>query len=151
MNSAGGVEKLEGGLAYYFMPPENISDVIYDPVHFIVYFIFITTCCGLFSKFWLEISGRSATDILRQFHENGYTIAGAKNDESIYKILNKHITTAAIFGGICIGVLSVFSDLIGTVGSGTGMLLVVNIIYGYFEQYKDENDMSSKIRNTVEF
>jgi len=65
MNSAGGVEKLEGGLAYYFMPPENISDVIYDPVHFIVYFIFITTCCGLFSKFWLEISGRSATDILR--------------------------------------------------------------------------------------
>lgn len=59
------MEKLEGGLAYYLMPPESITDIIYNPVHFIIYSIFITASCALFSKFWLEISGKSATDILR--------------------------------------------------------------------------------------
>ena len=60
-------------------------------------------------------------------------IAGSNREESIYKRLNKLIPIAAVFGGICIGVLSVVSDLIGTIGSGTGLLLVVNIIYGYYE------------------
>ena len=78
-------------------------------------------------------------------------IAGSSRDISLYKQLNKLIPIAAIFGGMCIGVLSVLSDLIGTICSGTGLLLVVNIIYGYFEQFKKEKDIYSKIRNTVEF
>ena len=60
-------------------------------------------------------------------------IAGTKNQDSVYNRLKKLIPVAAVFGGICIGLLTVFSDLIGTIGSGTGMLLVVNIIYGYYE------------------
>ena len=60
-------------------------------------------------------------------------ISGSSKDSSLYKQLNKLIPIAAIFGGMCIGFLSVLSDLLGTIGSGTGMLLVVNIIYGYFE------------------
>lgn len=51
----------------------------------------------------------------------------------MYKVLEKHIPVAAFVGGVFIGVLSVFSDLIGTIGSGTGLLLVVNIIYSYYE------------------
>lgn len=47
--------------------------------------------------------------------------------------MNKLIPIAAVFGGMCIGVLTIVSDLIGTIGSGTGLLLVVNIIYGYYE------------------
>lgn len=147
----GGPDKLEGGLAYYLMPPEKIGDILYDPVHFIVYVIFICGSCAAFSHFWLDISGRSATDILRQFHENNYKLANYSSEESMYKVLKKNIPVAAIFGGICIGLLSVFSDLIGCIGSGTGMLLVVNIIYSYYEQFKDEKDVYSKIKGTVEF
>lgn len=61
----GGPEKLEGGLSYYLMPPENFSEIIYNPIHFIIYMTFIIGSCGLFSKMWLEMSGRSAIDILR--------------------------------------------------------------------------------------
>lgn len=124
---------MEGGLAYYLMPPDRVSDIIYDPVHFIIYVIFIISSCALFAHFWLELSGRSATDILRQFHENNYALAGIKSEESIYKVLKKNIPIAAVLGGIFIGLLSVFSDLIGCIGSGTGLLLVVNIIYSYYE------------------
>ncbi len=120
-------------------------------MHFVIYITFIVVSCGLFSKFWLELSGRSTTDVLRQFHENDLMISGTSRESAIYDQLKKKIPIAAVFGGICIGVLSVFSDLIGTIGSGTGLLLLVNIIYGYFEQFSKEKDIYAQIRNSVEY
>jgi protein transport protein SEC61 subunit alpha len=43
----------------------------------------------------------------------------------MYKELKRIIPTAAAFGGACIGALSVASDLLGALGSGTGILLAV--------------------------
>ena len=33
-----------------------------------------------------------------------------------------------------IGLVSILSDLLGAIGSGTGILITVTIIYGYFEK-----------------
>ena len=46
-------------------------------------------------------------------------------EQSMYKELKRVIPTAASFGGAIIGALSVTSDLIGALGSGTGILLAV--------------------------
>lgn len=46
-------------------------------------------------------------------------------EQSMYKELKRVIPTAASFGGAIIGALSVASDLIGALGSGTGILLAV--------------------------
>lgn len=45
---------------------------------------------------------------------------------------------AAATGGICVGLLTIFADFMGAIGSGSGILLAVNIIYGYFEQMHKE-------------
>jgi len=34
---------------------------------------------------------------------------------------------------MCIGALTVVADLLGAIGSGTGILLAVTIIYQYYE------------------
>lgn len=60
-------------------------------------------------------------------------MANGNRDGSMYKELKRVIPTAAIFGGAMIGLLSVVTDLVGALGSGTGILLAVTIIYGYFE------------------
>merc|ERR1712107_534835 len=52
--------------------------------------------------------------------------------------LNRYIPTAAAFGGLCIGALSVLADFMGAIGSGTGILLAVTIIYQYFEMFVRE-------------
>lgn len=52
--------------------------------------------------------------------------------------MKKIIPIAATCGGVIIGILSVTADLLGAIGSGTGILLAVNIIYGYFETYEKE-------------
>ncbi|KAE8700557.1 Detected protein of confused Function [Hibiscus syriacus] len=59
-------------------------------------------------------------------------------DSNLQKELNRYIQTAAAFGGMCIGALTVLADFMGAIGSGTGMLLAVTIIYLYFETFEKE-------------
>ena len=41
---------------------------------------------------------------------------------------------------MCIGLLTIIADLMGAIGSGTGILMAVSIIYGIFETFKREKD-----------
>lgn len=64
----------------------------------------------------------------------------------IYKrfTVRRYIPTAAAFGGLCIGGLSVMADFLGAIGSGTGILLAVTIIYQYFEIFvKEQSEVGS--------
>lgn len=60
------------------------------------------------------------------------------NTQSLKKELNRYIPTAAAFGGMCIGALTIVADFLGAIGSGTGILMAVTIIYQYFETYEKE-------------
>ena len=52
---------------------------------------------------------------------------------SMYKELKRVVPTAAALGGAILGLLSVAADLMGAIGSGTGILMAVTIIYSYWE------------------
>ena len=39
---------------------------------------------------------------------------------------------------MAIGALTIFADFMGAIGSGTGILLAVTIIYEYFEENRKE-------------
>lgn len=65
------------------------------------------------------------------------TIEGFRK-ESVQRYLNNYIPIAATFGGACLGALSVACDLMGVIGSGTGLLLAVTITYGMFETIAKE-------------
>ena len=54
--------------------------------------------------------------------------------EAMIKYLSRYIHIAATFGGICIGALCIFADFMGAIGSGTGIMLAVTIIYSFFEE-----------------
>eukprot|EP01006_Ploeotia_vitrea_P042466 TRINITY_DN66629_c1_g8_i2.p1 TRINITY_DN66629_c1_g8~~TRINITY_DN66629_c1_g8_i2.p1 ORF type:complete len:482 (-),score=79.48 TRINITY_DN66629_c1_g8_i2:52-1497(-) len=128
-----------GGLAYYVSPPQSFGDMLTDPFHAVFYVAFVLTTCALFSKAWIEVSGTSARDVAKQLKEQELTLRGFRNvDQSIVKELNRYIPTAAAFGGMCIGALTVAADFLGAIGSGTGILLAVGIIYQYFETFQKE-------------
>lgn len=48
------------------------------------------------------------------------------------------ISVASGFGGAILGMVSILSDMMGAIGSGTGILLCVTIIYQYFEMFAKE-------------
>lgn len=95
------------------------------------------SACALFSKTWIEVSGSSPRDVAKQLKEQQLVMRGHR-EQSMYKELKRIIPTAAAFGGLCIGALSVTADLLGAIGSGTGILLAVTIIYQYFEIFVKE-------------
>ena len=131
-----------GGLAYSISPPRDLRDFIIEPLHSIIYVIFILISCGLFSKTWVELSGKSARDIAKSLRDNHYFLEGIReNEENVYQQLNRTIPAAATLGGMCIGLLTIFADFMGAIGSGTGILLAVTIIYEYFDELKkSENE-----------
>jgi protein transport protein SEC61 subunit alpha len=98
---------------------------------------FILTACALFSKTWIEVSGASARDVAKQLRDNQVVMKGHR-DSALFHVLNRYIPTAAAFGGMCIGALSVMADFMGAIGTGTGILLSVTIIYQFLETYYKE-------------
>lgn len=130
------------GIAYYISPPRNLTDFFGDIPHTIIYLIFILGTCALFSRTWIEVSGQSARDVLKQLGDQDLMVTKRDSgDKDSIAVLNKYIPVAAAFGGMCIGLLSVVADLLGAIGSGTGILLAVTIIYQYYEMLtKNKNE-----------
>jgi len=128
-----------GGIAYYISPPRTLAEIVYDPFHAVIYLFFILAACAMFSKTWIDVSGSSPRDVAKQLREQDMCFLGHR-DSSLIKVLNRYIPTAAAFGGMCIGALTVVADFTGAIGSGTGILLAVTIIYGYWEMFQREGD-----------
>merc|ERR1719456_1588561 len=133
-----------GGIAYYISPPHSFSDVWDDPIHVIFYIAFVLISCALFSKTWIEVSGSSARDVAKQLKEQQMMMPGYRDSE-LPKVLNRYIPTAAAFGGACIGALTILADFLGAIGSGTGILLAVTIIYQYFETVYKEKEQGNAL------
>jgi preprotein translocase subunit SecY/protein transport protein SEC61 subunit alpha len=48
-------------------------------------------------------------------------------------LLNRYIPSLTIISGITIGLLASISDVLNVFGSGTGILLMVNIMVSYYQ------------------
>jgi protein transport protein SEC61 subunit alpha len=133
-----------GGFAYYISPPSSVSNIWEDPIHALVYVSFVLVSCALFSKFWIEVSGSSPRDVAKQLRDQSMVFKGHRED-SLLKVLDMYIPTAAAFGGMCIGMLTIMADFLGAIGSGTGILLAVTIIYQYFEMFYKEKEQGNML------
>lgn len=143
MEYGGGQMIPVGGLVYYISPPNSLTEVASNPLHALFYVVFMLSACALFSKTWIEVSGSSANDVAKQLKEQQMFIQGHRDTTaSLKKELNRYIPIAAAFGGMCIGALTIVADFMGAIGSGTGILLAVTIIYQYFETYEKEKSQA---------
>lgn len=128
-----------GGLVYYITPPHSLAEAAANPIHTVFYVAFMLAACALFSVTWIEVSGQSASEVAKNLREQQYFLQGHRDTVgSLKKELNRYIPTAAAFGGMCIGALTIVADFMGAIGSGTGILLAVTNIYQYWEQYERE-------------
>jgi len=133
-----------GGLAYYISPPTSLSEVASSPFRALFYVTFVLSTCALFSKTWIEVSGSSASDVAKQLNNQQIFIQGHRDTPAaLKKELNRYIPVAAAFGGMCIGALTIVADFMGAIGSGTGVLLAVSIIYQFFESFERERSQGA--------
>ena len=123
--------------------------MLYDPFHTLFYLFFTLTDCAIFGRTWTEVSGTIVKDVAKQMREGGVIIKGHR-DTATARVLGRYIPIAAALGGICIGVLTVMADYLGAIGSGTGILLTVTIVYEYYESFMRENpDLQSLMKQQM--
>jgi len=108
------------------------------------YMVLFVLTCVIFGKFWVEVGGQSVSSVAQQLQRSGMSIPGFRRDERvIVGVLNRYIPTIVILGSIFVGLLSFFADITGAIGTGTGILLTVGIIYRFYEQLAKEQAFES--------
>nr|QSE03637.1 protein transporter SEC61 subunit alpha [Metchnikovella dogieli] len=133
----GGGMYAERGFAHYMMAPESLRDLFFSPLKTLAYLCFFLGLSFFLSRMWIEVSGTAPKDVARRLKAQGMTLRGHR-DGSLQKELERIIPIAAGLGGVVIAFVCVCADLLGAVGSGTGILMTVTIIYQYFEIFAKE-------------
>ncbi len=106
-----------------------------DIIHAVLYIIILTISCVLFGKFWIELGGQGPDKVADQLQRAGMYIPGFRRDPRVIKqVLDRYIPTITILGSAFVGILAGLADLTGALGSGTGILLTVGIVYRLYEE-----------------
>ena len=104
------------------------------------YMVVIIAGSTVFSMFWVQTSGMDARSVAEQFKSSFLTIPGFRRDPRIIEgVLDRYIPAITVLGGAFIGFLSGFADMTSAIGSGTGILLTVMILYQLWEQLENQH------------
>jgi preprotein translocase subunit SecY len=113
----------------------SFADIGFAPyLHALFYTVLLTGGSVLFSWFWMQTSGMDSQSVSKQIMSSGLRIPGFRADARIIEhILSRYIPQLTIMGGITIGLLSSFADMLGSLVTGTGLLLAIMIVYRLYE------------------
>src|SRR3989338_2470851 len=143
-----------GGLAFW-IGSTNLLDLIirggFLPIYLlqgffhIAFFVFFST---LFAVFWVKTSGMDAKSQAHKVAASGLHITGFRQDERVLEsIFERYIMPLTVMGGIAIGLLASVTDLLGALVSGTAILLVIMIMYQFFQNIaKHQAEMNPAMR-----
>lgn len=130
---------LFGEIYSYFTGQTPYSQLSQELLRGLTYLLFLTGSSTLFAIFWVSTSGMDSGSVAEQIEGIGMNIPGYRSDKkSMELVLNKYIPHLAVIGGFAIGVIAAFADFTGAIGTGTGILLTVMIVYNYYEELSNQ-------------
>jgi preprotein translocase SecY subunit len=133
-----------GGLVYYMTAPQGLTTTtnngtLQDPIHAIIFLLYLVGMAVLFARLWVEIGGLNPKAVAKNLMDADVQVPGFRRTGlSIEQMLNRYIPTLTIIGGILIGLVAGISDLFGVFGTGIGILLMVDIILQYYQMLLKE-------------
>jgi len=127
------------GLVYYIEPPSGIASVTADPLRAVIYLVILVLISIGFAWLWVQMTGMGPGDVAQQLQDSGLSIPGFRRDIRVMGwVLERYIMAVTIMSGAFVGLISGLADFMGALGSGTGILLTVGIIYGLYEEIARE-------------
>ena len=145
----------ESGFIYWINPPELLREMVigsFTPsmlLQGLSYILIYVAGAVLFSIFWVQTAGLDARSQAKQMMASGLQIPGFRKDKRVLeRILKRYISPLTVLGGIAIGLLASVADLLGAIGTGTGLLLTVMILYRLYEEIAKQHmyDMNPLMR-----
>lgn len=143
------------GIVLFLSPPRVLEAFITNSFTWqtlliaFTYTIFLAGGSVLFSFFWVQTAGLDARSQAQNIMNSGLQVPGFRKDPRVMEsILSRYILPLTIMGGVSIGLLAAFADLLGALSTGTGLLLSVMIVYRLYEDIAREQmyDMNPMFR-----
>lgn len=119
---------------------------LFQGITHILFFMGLST---LFSVFWVKTSGMDSKAQAKKIASSGLQVAGFRQDIRVLEsILDRYILPLTIMGGAAIGLLAAISDLFGALVSGTAILLVIMIMFQFYQNIAQQHmtDMNPAMR-----
>ena len=130
----GNTNLLESFIRGSFIPVFLVQGVTH-----VLFFMFFST---LFAVFWVKTSGMDAKSQAHKIAASGLQVSGFRQDERILEsILDRYIMPLTIMGGLAIGFLAALTDLLGALVSGTAILLVITIMFQFYQNIAQQHQM----------
>jgi len=151
------------GLVRWATPPNLVNEIfaafssglVNWPIfgQALTYTSFMIVGAVIFSLFWVQTAGMDARSQAKNIMSSGLQIPGFRRDERVLeRILKRYIFPLTVMGGIAVGFLAAFADILGALTTGTGILLTVMIIYRLYEEIAQQHmmDMYPALRKMME-
>ncbi len=113
--------------------------IIAQSLTYVLLFIVLSV---VFALFWVQTAGLDARSQANQIMRSGLQIPGFRKDPRVLeRMLERYILPLTVLGAIAVGVVASFADLTGALGSGTGILLTVMIVYRMYMDIAQQHMM----------
>jgi preprotein translocase subunit SecY len=123
-----------GGLAYLVTAPNTLAETLSDPFRAASFVVIMAILSILFAMIWVEIGGLSAETVSQQIIDAGMQVPGfRRRTGSLSALLGKYIPVVTVLGGLAVGLIAGGAQILGVFGSGTGILLTIDILMNYYQ------------------
>ncbi|MEM0083478.1 MAG: preprotein translocase subunit SecY [Candidatus Nezhaarchaeales archaeon] len=122
------------GMSHAFSAPLGFIDTVQRPLHALAYTLLICSMSGLLALAWVEASGMSARTQAENIVKSGLQIPGFRSSPSVIeRYLARYIQTLTWVSGVIVGMIAALGDIFGVLGGGIGILLLIGILYQYYQ------------------
>ena len=147
------------GFVYWLNSPDLVQSIIRGNFSLgllgqaLIYIVIFIAGSIMFSIFWMQTANMDAASQAKQILGAGLQMPGFRQDERVLeRVLSRYIWPLTILGGAAIGLLAALADLTGALARGTGIMLMVMIVYKLYEDIAKQHmmDMHPAMRKFME-
>ena len=146
------------GLLYWITPTNIVEAIITGSwswkliPQLIGHMSFYMFFAALFSVFWVKTSGMDASNQAQNILKSGLQIPGFRKDKRILEsILERYVMPLTVMGGVAIGFLASFADVLGALVGGTALLLGIMITFQFYQNIAQQHaiDMNPGLKKMM--
>jgi preprotein translocase subunit SecY len=88
----------------------------------------------VFGFIWVEIAGLSPRQQAENLIKSGMELPGIRrNVKLLEKILARYIYPLTVISSLLVAGIAIIADIFGAYGTGSGLVLLVGIVYNFYE------------------
>jgi protein transport protein SEC61 subunit alpha len=133
------------GIAYFLQAPRSLRQTLTDPIHTLLHLVITVATAGWIARVYAAAGDQSPAEIARAMRARRLTLPGHREDEkALEKKFERYIPVIATLGGMLLSALAFVSEVLGTFGSGTSILVATSILSQMLAEMRKEYKMAGK-------